>query len=411
MIGRLRVRLLLFGLCCTLSLSLVFFRTILRQFGDNGDYDNVHSKWESNGFSTTAINISTKLHHTSKKRAEYAITEQPCASCYIHIAIACCLSGSLGDRQQLSLTRTFLKSLITFNGHQIHMYVFVNPDYRSPVQAVMEEFHGRGIQFAVDFYNASMPDINIRVKDGPLGTKHVSLSNLFKPCSAQRLFLPYVLQDLDKVIYMDTDTLVLGSMGVVWKQFENFNASHLYGMSFIAKHRGFYDRRPYYQPYKGLTGHNAGVMLMDLAKMRFINWYKITMDIIANLSADNWVYAGDQDILNYYNGLNQDRLYEMSCAHNWRWSLCRKYRNLSQECADANTNGISVLHGVSGTFFKPNVFLSRIYRIFASFEFGSSVRDNLLVPLRSAMLKYRDAVCGNVGDIYLKQILEFLHDS
>ena len=149
---------------------------------------------------------------------------------------------------------------------------------------------------------------------------------------------------------------------------------------------------------------------MNLQRMRDANWRDVTLRIIANLSASNsWVYASDQDVLNYYNGLHPDHLYELSCAYNWRWSLCRKFQNYSQECADATRNGVTVIHGVSGTFFKSNVFLSRLYRIFSKFEMGGSIQDGLIQPITDALRRYASSMCANVtGDVYLKQMTNFV---
>ena len=179
-------------------------------------------------------------------------------------------------------------------------------------------------------------------------------------------------------------------------------------MSFIARHAGFYDARPYRQPYKGKTGHNAGVMLMDLTKLRRTNWYNITLDIIANLSGPNWAYAGDQDIFNYYNGLHPDDVYEMSCAFNWRWSYCRTWNGYPQECVDAHEEGITIIHGVSGTFFKRSYFPMRLYKIFAKYDMATSIEQFLIEPIKAALVKYKDYICGKVGDIYYKQMANYI---
>ena len=328
---------------------------------------------------------------------------------YVHIAIACCLAGTNSDGQQLILTQTFLKSLLTFNPASMHLHVFLSANHSQPVIDMINAFLSiPSVNFLVNYYNATMPDVSVVVRDGRIKVKTVKLSALFKPCSAQRLFLPYALPQLDRVLYMDTDTIVLGDVGKIWQDFARFSSVQLYGMSFIAKHRGFYDRRPYYQPYKGLTGHNAGVMLMHLQRMRDINWQNLTLQIIANLSGSNWAYASDQDVLNYYNGLHEDHVFEMSCAHNWRWSLCRKYENQSQECLDAARDGITVIHGVSGTFFKSNVFVSKIYRIFSKFKMGESIYDGLVLPIQAAIDQHGSLTCGNVGDAFLKQIMKYV---
>ncbi|KAI2530440.1 glucoside xylosyltransferase 2, partial [Homo sapiens] len=40
---------------------------------------------------------------------------------------------------------------------------------------------------------------------------------LFKPCAAQRLFLPVILKDVDSLLYVDTDVLFLRPVDDIWK--------------------------------------------------------------------------------------------------------------------------------------------------------------------------------------------------
>lgn len=52
---------------------------------------------------------------------------------------------------------------------------------------------------------------------------------LFKPCAAQRLFLPTVLKDTDAVLYLDSDTLFLSPPTEIWKFFKKFNSTQFIG--------------------------------------------------------------------------------------------------------------------------------------------------------------------------------------
>lgn len=97
--------------------------------------------------------------------------------------------------------------------------------------------------------------------------------NLFKPCAAQRLFLPSMLTHIDSVLYMDTDTLFLSPVSEIWKYFGQFNSTQLAALS--PEHEdpnvGWYNRFAKH-PYYGPLGVNSGVMLMNLTRMREFDW-------------------------------------------------------------------------------------------------------------------------------------------
>ncbi|XP_035782884.1 glucoside xylosyltransferase 1-like isoform X3 [Anopheles albimanus] len=96
---------------------------------------------------------------------------------------------------------------------------------------------------------------------------------LFKPCAAQRLFLPSLLSHLDAVLYIDSDTIFLSSVQEIWGLFQEFNASQFAGMApeHEDKNAGWYNRFARH-PYYGDLGVNSGVMLMNLTRMRQFRW-------------------------------------------------------------------------------------------------------------------------------------------
>ncbi len=123
---------------------------------------------------------------------------------------------------------------------------------------------------------------------------------LFKPCAAQRLFLPVgswrclmfflhlfvfhlttltvtkyflwyqvILKDVDSLLYVDTDVLFLRPMDDIWKFLKAFNSTQLAAMA--PEHEipkiGWYSRFARH-PFYGVTGVNSGVMLMNLTRIR-----------------------------------------------------------------------------------------------------------------------------------------------
>lgn len=101
---------------------------------------------------------------------------------------------------------------------------------------------------------------------------------LFKPCAAQRLFLPVILKDVDSLLYVDTDVLFLRPVDDIWKLLRQFNATQLAAMA--PEHEipkiGWYSRFARH-PFYGSAGVNSGVMLMNLTRIRNAQFKNISM--------------------------------------------------------------------------------------------------------------------------------------
>lgn len=180
---------------------------------------------------------------------------------------------------------------------------------------------------------------------------------LFKPCASQRLFLPSLLPKIDKLIYVDSDTLFLSSPSEIYEQFNKFNSSQFAGLIQEAEspNTGWYTRfarHPFPKPF----GVNSGVMLMDLKKMREVMWEKTLMPIYDKYNLR--IVFGDQDILNIYFHFNSDQLYILPCEFNYRPDHCM-YVSLCSA-----PKGIQIVHGNRGYFHKADQpIFSQIYDV------------------------------------------------
>lgn len=99
-----------------------------------------------------------------------------------------------------------------------------------------------------------------------------------------RLFAPFILKDLDKVIYLDADLIVLDDIKKLWE----------YEPEYIA---GVQDPMYIKQANKNNLHHlyiNSGVMVMNLANIRKLNWLE---RIKATQNGYNLSLL-DQDIIN-----------------------------------------------------------------------------------------------------------------
>ncbi|EEC11534.1 hypothetical protein IscW_ISCW009544 [Ixodes scapularis] len=82
-----------------------------------------------------------------------------------------------------------------------------------------------------------------------------------------------MLPNEDAVLYVDADTLFLSPVEELWSVFEKMNESHLTALTYETEDV----RTNWYQqhgkhPYPAPFGVNAGVMPMNLTRMRSFDW-------------------------------------------------------------------------------------------------------------------------------------------
>ena len=106
-----------------------------------------------------------------------------------------------------------------------------------------------------------------------------------------------LLTNVDSILYVDTDVLILRPVEEMWNFFKEFNKTQVAGLAPEAEVAaiGWYNRFARH-PYYGPLGVNSGVMLMNLTRMRQINWNKDVYPIYKKYRYD--ITWGDQDILN-----------------------------------------------------------------------------------------------------------------
>ncbi|EAK9907698.1 glycosyltransferase family 8 protein [Campylobacter lari] len=129
-----------------------------------------------------------------------------------------------------------------------------------------------------------------------------------------RLFLPYFFENIDKIIYIDGDCILLSDISKLYAFELDGNCIagardvNLSCIDFLKKHSPFdlyfSDYNSFYDYFKFYLGFdecrmqnyiNAGVMLMNLDKMRKENWYDKMQEALNRV----FLYH-DQDIINFY---------------------------------------------------------------------------------------------------------------
>lgn len=178
----------------------------------------------------------------------------------------------------------------------------------------------------LQFYNRSFRLVNIPSLDIP-----DELTSSRWPKSAYtRLFSGLILpEDVESALYLDCDTIVTGSL----KELEFIKLSHVVSgvkdciSSFYKKNIGLNGNSPYI---------NAGVLLIDLKRLRGLNVKKLIADFFVKYKKT--MFFADQDVLNGIFGGNigclHPRFNVMSILYNYSYEqllLLRRPTNYYEE--------------------------------------------------------------------------------
>ncbi|XP_066258133.1 glucoside xylosyltransferase 2 [Euwallacea similis] len=303
------------------------------------------------------------------------------------VAVVAC-----GDR--LAETLTLVKSALMFSKEKLN-FIIVAED--SLIESFTEKL-GEWQSFLNNGFSFKVLPLKFPKKDGGEWKK------LFKPCAAQRLFLPDILPDVDSLLYMDTDSLFLTPVESVWAYFQKFNRSQMAALAFEHEdpNVGWYNRFAKH-PYYGNLGVNSGVMLMNLTRMRIFKWTEYVVPIYKKFKLH--ITWGDQDIINIIFHYHPGKLYIYSCRYNYRPDHCM-YTSI---CKPAEKDGVAVIHGSRGFFHseKQPVFKA-IYNVFEAFQIGGDIYKDFYQPLEAYLDVLENTNCGKIKDIFVKNLRRFL---
>ncbi|XP_030584437.1 glucoside xylosyltransferase 2 [Archocentrus centrarchus] len=312
----------------------------------------------------------------------------------MHLAVVAC-----GNR--LDETLTMVKSALLFSLKKIKFHIFAE----DPLAPQFEERLNQWPRSISAKFQYRIYPISFSVGNADEWKK------LFKPCAAQRLFLPVILKDVDSLLYVDTDVLFLRPMDDIWNLLKSFNGTQLAAMA--PEHEvpkiGWYSRFARH-PFYGVTGVNSGVMLMNLTRIRS-TLFKNSM-IPSGLSWDdllhplyqkykNHITWGDQDLLNIIFHYNPERLFIFPCQWNYRPDHCMYGSN----CKGAEEEGVSILHGNRGVYHddKQPAF-KVVYDAIRDFPFEDNMFQSLFYPIQTKFLDTVNTLCGRIPQVFLKQI-------
>ncbi|KAK7103399.1 glucoside xylosyltransferase 1-like [Littorina saxatilis] len=219
-----------------------------------------------------------------------------------------------------------------------------------------------------------------------------------------------LLKDVDAVVYVDADAVLLSPLDKMWNYFSRFNSTQM--LALVAEHEdpkmGWYNKQskiPYFLP----LGLNSGVALMNLTRMRQVNFTKAIINYEHTYGRKlAWF---DQDLLNIFCRFSPDRFYQMDCSANYRGDHCAaRHVHPNSTCKFADKHGVLVLHGSKRHFYS-NPTLKAVYQTFRTHDLKSDQTAGLLNNLTKNLGQAKGkSPCRNVSQIFLKHIQELVFE-
>ena len=206
-------------------------------------------------------------------------------------------------REQLPIV---LESIVANTSSPIRAHVLargLEPEYLGLLERVFAE------QIAFVFCHCD----SVSYGEGIHTLAHTTISTL------DRLLLPDLLVDVDKIIYLDVDLIVCGDLAELWrldladqrlaaKSSSSPRMQYVcqmvhYALARLPSHIACNARRQLYEQYAMLDrAFNAGVLVMNLKRMREENFARRFLPMVESLAMN------DQDVLNIYAGAQRMEL-------------------------------------------------------------------------------------------------------
>ncbi|GAA54896.1 glycosyltransferase-like protein LARGE [Clonorchis sinensis] len=132
-----------------------------------------------------------------------------------------------------------------------------------------------------------------------------------------KLLAPYILpEDVTKVIALDSDVLFNYNVLDLWKEFGQFKPGQAFGA--VCEQITFC---PYSCPKEDLPfptfGINTGVLLMDLAELRRINWWQLwRQELLKEVNEWGYLPAGEQKVISQVMSKYNHLYHRLRCEWN-----------------------------------------------------------------------------------------------
>ncbi|XP_036431401.1 glucoside xylosyltransferase 1 [Colossoma macropomum] len=359
------------------------------------------SSSQTNGRDTKQTHTHAEPRRGVRNAAQRSDSAEKRGEEMMHLAVVAC-----GTRQEEAVS--LLKSAVILSHRAMRFHIFAEDQLHSRIKTVLDSWPDFVRQkFNYTVYPVSFP------------SQHQSeWSKLFKPCASQRLFLPMILKEVDSLLYVDTDVLFLRPVELLWDLFMQFNSSQLAAMA--PEHEepriAWYNRFARH-PYYGMTGINSGVMLMNLTRMRRVqfkndmtaiglHWEELLVPLLHKYKLN--ITWGDQDLINIIFHHNPEKLLVFPCHWNYRPDHCIYGSN----CSPAEQEGVFVLHGNRGVFHSEKQPAFRaVYEAIRQYSFGEDLVNSFWLPLEEKLNETTHTYCGKISHLFTKTLSQTLRST
>lgn len=261
----------------------------------------------------------------------------------------CTITTNVHYTEQLLV---MLRSVMLFTSHPVEFHVFYEKAVISPQHILKSVGNWNFLQsksLRISFipldWNGTLGDIkNFDSIDlVACGVKLVSYVTLLKRMTR-----------LDSVIYVDSDFLFLADIKHWWKKLEKFDDRQVAALSpagrRFLKGRGLGNKYP--DIYPKPLGLNAGLMVLNLTRMRSVNFYTSIIQYLNDIR----LVRNDQTLINLYFKENTGRHFNLPCGFNFHMGLdsCKYSTSalIAETCGDITVQGVYGLHGSAKSFVK-----------------------------------------------------------
>ncbi|GAV02827.1 hypothetical protein RvY_13345 [Ramazzottius varieornatus] len=293
------------------------------------------------------INTALYLHPSTELSAvdntSYAELEvgkeHEAPSCDPAMTVVTVICGK--KQRRLRQLAALVRSMLFFTSCPLRLIILTDD-----VKLITARF---GKMASAPLFKKSNAVLEIRMVEYPEYLKEKrTMWHSFGPCLTLRLFFASVLPELDAIIYIDTDVFAVSPIEKFWEIFKSMNGTQF--MAVVAEAGGHPDIWPWYgrvsrTPYVGASGLNAGVIPMNLTRMRRFGWEDEVLAAYEKYESDFKLI--DQDLVNIV--LHDHPEGFMSLPHEWNFRnwLCPHARgSWMKEFLPPNVTA-KMLHGDS----------------------------------------------------------------
>ncbi|XP_042150769.1 glucoside xylosyltransferase 2 [Ixodes scapularis] len=207
---------------------------------------------------------------------------------------------------QFDITMANLKSLVAFSRAHLRLLLFSDADNIQHLQDTLREWPASVLERVTYEMRLVRPPKSLA---GP------------ENCTFQRLFMPRLLSEEDGVLYVDSDAVFFHPVEDLWNYFGQMNDQQLAVVFSDVEDEALTIYNEWEMPHYKRYGINAGVMLMNLTRMRnsgldalLLSW----MDKYHHKVLD----FHDQDIINTVFHHHPEKVFHGPCKWNFVHLVC-----------------------------------------------------------------------------------------